>query len=39
MKGLFGMIGTAIKFIFGVIAAIGMIGLTLGILIGLAVAL
>lgn len=39
MKQLFGFIGTAFKFIFGVIAAIALGGLILGILIGLIVAL
>lgn len=39
MKSLFGTIGTVIKFVFGVILGVGLVGLTLGILIGLAVAL
>lgn len=39
MKSLFSTIGAAIKFIFGVILGVGLVGLTLGILIGLAAAL
>lgn len=39
MKQLFGFIGTAFKLVFGVIAAITLGSLILGILIGLIVAL
>lgn len=39
MKQLFGYIGTAFKFVFGVITAIALGSLILGILIGLIVAL
>lgn len=39
MKSLFGFIGTAIKFILGTILTVGLVGLMLGMLIGMAVAL
>lgn len=39
MKSLFGFIWTAIKFILGTILTVGLVGLMLGMLIGMAVAL
>lgn len=38
MKSLLGGIWAAIKFVFGVIAILGLLGLVLGMLIGMAVA-
>lgn len=39
MKSLLSSIGAAIKFILGAIAIVGLIGLIIGMLIGMAVAL
>lgn len=39
MKSLFGFIWTAIKLILGTILTVGLVGLMLGMLIGMAVAL
>lgn len=39
MKSLLSFVGTAIKFILGTILTIGLVGLMLGMLIGMAVAL
>ena len=39
MKSLLSTIGAAIKFVFGAIAIVGLIGVAIGLLIGMAVAL
>lgn len=39
MKSLLSGIGAAIKFIFGVIAIVGLIGIAIGLLIGMAISM